>query len=144
MEKLNKTLLFYIIGTIMAYWLLAIIHLNYPIFKVFFWRSSWRRVCKNAIIYGAPTGAAFWIFLSYKFPSSSLNFKFTVNFLKPFLYNYLIGILLAFGIILCLELYTHLFCTECLNSIFYIIFGDTVSLGIPLAILYHKFKKSKK
>jgi hypothetical protein len=142
MEKIKKILLFYIIGIVFTYWLLAIIHLNYPIFKDFFWRSSLRRVCKNAIIYGAPIGAAFWIYMSYKFPLSSLNFKFIVNFLKPSLYNYLIGILLAFGIILCLELYTYLFSTEYLNSTFYNIFGFSALLGILLAIGYHKFKKS--
>jgi hypothetical protein len=36
MEKLKKILLFYILGTIFAYWMLAIIHLNYPLLKDFF------------------------------------------------------------------------------------------------------------
>ena len=142
MEKIKKILLFYIIGIVFTYWLLAIIHLNYPILKDFFWRSSWQRVCKNAIIYGAPIGAAFWVFLSYKFPLSPLNFKFLVNFSKPFLYNYLIGFLLAFGMTLCIELHTYLFSTEYLNSTFYNIFGFSALLGILLAIGYHKFKKS--
>jgi hypothetical protein len=143
MEKFKKTLLFYILGTVLTFLVLAIIHLNYSILKEFFWRSSWRRICKNAIIYGAPIGAAFWIFLTYKFPSSSLNFKFVINFLKPFLFNYLIGILLAFGIILCLELYTYLFSKEYLNSTYYNIFGFSVLLGVPIAIVFHSIKSLK-
>ncbi len=143
MKKFKKILLFYIIGTILAYWMLAIIHLNYSILKEFFWRSSWRRVCKNAIIYGAPIGAAFWIFLTYKFPTSTLNFKFIVNFLKPFLFNYLIGILVAFGIIEGIELYIYLFSTDYYSFTYYRIFGTSVLLGAPVAIIFHSIKSLK-
>lgn len=143
MEKFKKILLFYIIGTILAYWMLAIIHMNYSILKDFFWRSSWRRVCKNAIIYGAPIGAAFWIFLNYKFPTSTLNFKFIVNFLKPFLFNYLIGILLAFGIIECIEVYIYFFSTDYYSFTYYIIFGTSILLGVPMAILFSTIKSLK-
>jgi hypothetical protein len=140
MEKFKKILMFYILGTVLAFWVLAIIHLNYYILKEFFWRSSWRRVCKNAIIYGAPIGAAFWIFLTYKFPSSYLNFKFVINFFKPYFYNYLIGILLAFGIIECVELYIYLFSTHYYSFTYYNIFGTSVLLGVPMAIGYHTIK----
>ena len=143
MKKFKKILLFYIIGTILAYWMLAIIHLNYSILKEFFWRSSWRRVCKNAIIYGAPIGAAFWIFLTYKFPTSTLNFKFIVNFLKPFLFNYLIGILVAFGIIEGIELYIYLFSTDYYIFTYYKIFGTSALLGVPMAIVFHSIKSLK-
>jgi hypothetical protein len=143
MEKFKKILLFYILGTVLGYWMLAIIHLNYPLLKDFFWRSSWRRVCKNAIIYGAPIGAAFWIFLKYKFPSSPLNFKFIVNFLKPFFYNYLIGILLAFVIIEGIELYIYLFSTDYYSFTYYSIFGTSVLLGVSFAIVFDTIKSLK-
>ena len=144
MEKLKKTVLFYILGTVLTFLVLAIIYLNYSILKDYSWRSSWQRVCKNAIIYGAPIGAAFWIFLTYKFPSSSFSFKFVINFLKPFIFNYLIGVLLAFGIIEGIELYTYLFSTEYLNSTYYNIFGFSVLLGIPLAIGYNSIRRLKR
>ena len=56
MEKFKKILLFYILGTVLAFWVLAIIHLNYSLLKEIFWRSSWRFVCKNTILSGAPIG----------------------------------------------------------------------------------------
>ncbi len=143
MEKFKKILLFYILGTALAFLVLAIIHLNYSMLKEFFWRTSWRRVSKNAIIYGAPIGTAFWIFLTYKFPSSSLDFKFVINFLKPFFFNYLIGLLLAFGIIEGVELYIYLFSTDYYSFTYYSIFGTSVLLGVPIAIVFHSIKSLK-
>ena len=143
MEKFKKILWFYILGTVLAFWVLAIIHLNYSMLKDFFWRTSWRRVCKNAIIYGAPIGAAFWIFLTYKFRSNSLDIKFVINFLKLFLHNYLIGVLLAFGIIEGVELYIYLFSTDYYSFTYYSIFGTSVLLGVPVAIVFHSIKSLK-
>jgi hypothetical protein len=143
MEKFKKILLFYILGTVLAFWVLAIIHLNYSLLKEIFWRSSWRYVCKNTILSGAPIGVAFWIFLTYKFPSSSLDFKFVINFLKPFLHNYLIGVLLAFGIIEGVELYIYLFSTDYYSFTYYSIFGTSVLLGVPVAIVFHTIKSLK-
>ena len=143
MGKLKKIVFFYILGTILTFWALALIHLNYSLIQDFFWRSSWRNVFKNSIVSGAPVGAAFWIFLTYKFPTSPLDFKFIVSFLKPYFYNYLIGILIAFGIIEGIELYTYLFSNEYLNLTYYNIFGFSVLLGIPIAIIYHNIKTLK-
>ncbi len=144
MEKLKKTLLFYILGTVFTFLVLAIIHLNYSILNDFFWRSSWRRICKNAIIYGASIGAAFWILLTYKFPSSSLNVKFVINFLKPFLFNYLIGIVLALFLIAGIELYIIYFDTIYRCSTYYQFFGFSILLGIPLAIIFCNLKQLKR
>lgn len=143
MEKFKKTLLFYFIGTVLVFWILALIRLNYVIAYDYFWYSLGPRICKNAIIYGALIGTISWMFLSYKFPTSPLNFKFIVNLFKPYFYNYSIVIMLAFFLVQAIQLHSYLFVADYLHATYYNTFGISVWLGVPMAVGYFTFKKTE-
>lgn len=143
MEKLKRMLLFYFLGTALIFWILALIRLNYIIAHDYFWYSSWRRIYKNAVIYGVPIGTIFWMFLTYKFPTSPLDFKFIVNLFKPYFYNYLIGIMLAFFLFQAVQLYSYHFVADYALATYYNTFGISVLLGIPMAVGFYTLKKTE-
>ena len=134
MEKFKKVFLFYILGTTLTFWILALIRLNTILFYDYFGYSHWRDIIKTAIIGGAPIGVAIWAFFTYKFPTSLLNFKFIVTLFKPYFYDYLIGILIALVLIAVTQLYKYFFGADYYYATTYIIFGFSLLLGIPLTI----------
>ncbi len=143
MEKFIKVLLFYILGTALTFWILALIRLNTILFYDYFGYSHWRTIFINALIFGAPIGAALWAFLTYTFPTSSLDFKFIVTLFKPCFYDYIIGILIALVFIAGTQLYKYFFDADYCYATNYNIFGFAVLLGIPLAIGFCTLKKIK-
>ena len=141
MEKFRKILLFYILGTALTFWILALIRLNTILFYEYFGYSHWRDIFKIAIISGVPIGVAIWAFFTYKFPTTLLNFKFIVTLLKPYFYDYLIGILIALVLIAITQLYKYFFGTDYYYATTYNILGFSVLLGIPSAIGFVTIKK---
>ena len=91
MKKSKKILLFYILGTILTFWILVLIRKNYILFHDHFYLWRWRFILKTSIISGVPLGGAIWVYLAYKFPTISLDFNYFIILFK----NYFIGILLA-------------------------------------------------
>ena len=143
MKKFEKVLLFYILGTVLTFWILALIRLNTILLYDYFGYSHWWTIFINALIYGAPIGAALWAFLTYKFPTTSLNFKFIVTFFKPYFYDYLIGILIALVLIAATQLYKYFFGADYCYATNYNIFGFSVLLGILTAIGFNTIKTIK-
>ena len=143
MEKFRKILLFYILGTVLSFGIIAIIHLNSFLFEPYFGYAHWSNILKTAIISGAPFGVAIWAFLTYKFPTTSLNFKFIVTIFKPYFYDYLIGILIALVLIVGTQLYKYFFGADYFYATNYNIFGFSVLLGILTAIGFHTIKTIK-
>ena len=143
MEKFRKILLFYILGTVLTFWILALIRLNTILFYDYFGYSHWRHIFKTSLISGAPIGVAIWVFLTYKFPTGLLNFKFIVVLFKPYFYSYLIGILIALGLIVGTQLYKYIFGADYYYATNYNIFGFSVLLGILNAIGFHTIKSIK-
>lgn len=133
MEKSKKVLWFYVLGNILP---LAIINVNYSILKDFFWRFSWRCVCKNTVLRGSPIGAAFWMLLTYKFPTCTMNFKFIVAQLTPYFIIYLIGVLIVLNLKVGTQLNQYSFVANNYYSNNYNIFGFSVLLGISLAMIF--------
>ena len=144
MEKFKKIFLFYILGTVLTFWILALIRLNTILFYDYFGYSHWRDIIKTAIIGGVPIGVAIWFFLTYKFPTSLLNFKFIVTLLKPYFYSYLIGILIALVLIAITQLYKYFFGADYYYATTYNIFGFSVLLGILTAIVFYTIKSIKR
>ena len=142
-EKFNKLLLFYVLGTVLIFWILAVIRLNTMFFCGYFGYSHWRNIYKTALLSGAPIGAAIWVFLTYKFPTCILNFKFIVTLFKPYFYDYLIGILIALVLIVGTQLYKYFFGANYYYSTNYNIFGFSVLIGILIAIVFHTIKTLK-
>jgi hypothetical protein len=143
MEKFRKVFLFYILGTALTFWILALIRLNTILFYEYFGYSHWRDIFKIAFISGVPIGVAIWAFFMYKFPTSSLNFKFIVVLFKPYFYSYLIGILIALVLIVGTQLYKYIFGADYYYATNYNIFGFSVLLGILTAIVFHTIKSIK-
>jgi hypothetical protein len=144
MEKFRKILLFYILGTALTFWIMALIRLNTILFYDYFGYSHWRDIIKTAIIGGVPIGVAIWAFFTYKFPTSLLNFKFIVTLLKPYFYSYLIGILIALVLIAITQLYKYFFGADYYYATTYNIFGFSVLLGILTAIVFYTIKSIKR
>ena len=144
MENYRKLLLFYILGTALTFWILALIRLNTILFYEYFGYSHWRDIFKIAIISGVPFGVVIWAFFTYKFPTSSLNFKFIVTLFKPYCYDYLIGILIALVLIAATQLYKYFFGADYYYATNYTIFGFSVLLGILTAIGFHTIKSIKR
>lgn len=144
MEKFKKVFLFYILGTVLTFWILALIRLNTILFYDYFGYSHWRDIIKTAIIGGAPIGVAIWFFFTYKFPTSLLNFKFIVTLFKPYFYDYFIGILIALVLIAITQLYKYFFGADYYYATNYNIFGFTVLLGILTAIVFYTIKSIKR
>jgi hypothetical protein len=139
MEKLKKILLFYILGTVLTFWILVLIRKNYILFHDHFYLWRWRFVLKTSIISGAPIGAAIWLYLAYKIPTISLDFKYFINLFK----NYFIGILLAFILVEGIELYGYFFIAHCLHSTSYNVLWFSLLLGVPISIVFHTIKSLK-
>ena len=139
MEKLKKILWFYMLGTIVTFWILVLIRKNYILFHDNFYLWRWRYVLKTAIISGAPIGAAIWIYLAYKFPTISLDFKFFINLFN----NYFIGIVLAFILVEGIELYAYFIVADYLPATSYNVLWYSLLLGAPIAIVFHSIKNLK-
>lgn len=143
MEKFRKILVFYILGTVLTFWILAVIRLNAWFFYGYFGYWRWLYILGTALIIGPPIGAAIWVFLTNKFPTTSLDFKFILTFLKPYFYDYLIGILIALVIIAGTELYKYFSGDYYYYANTYLNFRFSVFLGIPVAIGFHTIKTLK-
>ena len=141
MGNFKKLLLFYILGTALTFWILALIRLNTILLYDYFGYLHWRHIYRNSLISGASIGAIIWLFLTCKFPTSSLNLKFIVTLIKPYFFDYLIGILLALLIIAGTQLYKYFFGADYCYATNYNIFGFSVLLGILTAIGFHTIKK---
>ena len=144
MNKFKNIVLFYSLGTVFTFVIIAIIHLNSFFFEPYFSYLHWRDIIKIAISSGAPIGVAIWAFLTYTFPTSSLEFKFMVTLFKPYFYSYLIGILIALIIIAATQLYKYFFGADYYYATNYNIFGFSVLLGILTAIVFHTIKSIKR
>ena len=141
MEKFKTVLLFYVLGTVFSFVIIAIIHLNSFLFEPYFGYAHWSNIVKTAIISGAPFGIAIWAFLTYKFPASSIDIKFIGNLFKPYLIDYLIGVIFALLLIAGSQLYIYFFETDYYYATYYEVFGFSILLGIPLAIGCYTIKK---
>ena len=139
MEKFNKILLFYILGTILTFWILVLILKNYILFHDYFYLWGWRFVLKTAIISGVPIGTAIWLYLAYKSPTISLDFKYFINFFK----NYCIGILIAFILVEGMQLYAYFTLDDYFRATSYNIKWFSLLLGAPVAIVFHSIKSLK-
>ena len=144
MEKFKKILLFYILGTVLTFWILALIRLNTILFYDYFGYSHWRDIFKTALLSGAPIGVVILAFFTDKFPTSLLNFKFIVTLLKPYFYSYLIGILIALVLIAITQLYKYFFGADYYYATTYNIFGFSVLLGILTTIVFYTIKSIKR
>ena len=103
----------------------------------------WHDIIKIAISSVAPIGVAIWAFLTYTFPTTSLDFKFIVTLFKPYCYDYLIGILIALVLIAATQLYKYIFGADYYYATTYNIFGFSVLLGILTAIGFVTIKTIK-
>lgn len=144
MNKFKNIVLFYSLGMVFTFVIIAIIHLNSFLFEPYFSYLHWRDIIKIAISSGAPIGVAIWFFLTYTFPTTSLDFKFIVTLFKPYCYDYLIGILIALIIIAATQLYKYFFGADYYYATNYNIFGFSVLLGILTAIVFHSIKSIKR
>ena len=141
MEKFRKVLLFYVLGTVFSFVIIAIIHLNSFLFEPYFAYAHWRNIVKTSIISGAPFGVAIWAFLALKYPENKLDLKFIIKIGTPVLKNYLIGILLALLIIAGTQLYKYFFGADYRYATAYNILGFSALLGILSAIGFVTIKK---
>jgi hypothetical protein len=139
MEKFKKILWFYILGTILTFWILVLIRKNYILFHDHFYLWSWRFVLKTTIISGVPIGAAIWVYLAYKSPSISLDFNYFINLFK----NYFIGILLAIILVEGMQLYAYFNVADYFRATSYNIKWFSLLLGAPVAIVFHSIKSLK-
>ena len=139
MEKLKKILWFYILGTILSFWILVLIRKNYILFHDHFYLWRWRFVLKTSFISGAPIGAAIWLYLTYKLPTISLDFNYFINFFK----NYFIGILLALILVKGMQLYAYFTLDDYFRATSYNIKWFSLLLGAPVAIVFHSIKSLK-
>ena len=139
MEKFKKILWFYILGTILSFWILVLIRKNYILFHDHFYLWSWRFVLKTTIISGVPIGAAIWVYLAYKSPTISLDFNYFINLFK----NYFIGILLAFILVEGIQLYAYFTLEDYFRATSYNIKWFSLLLGAPVAIVFYSIKSLK-
>ena len=139
MEKFKKILWFYILGTIVTFWILVLIRKNYILFHDHFFLWPWRFVLKISIIIGVPIGAAIWVYLAYKFLTISLDFNYFINLFK----NYFIGILLAFILVEGMQLYAYFTVADYFRATSYNIKWFSLLLGAPVAIIFHSIKSLK-
>ena len=139
MKKLLKAGWFYILGTLLTFWILVLIRKNYILFHDYFYLWRWRYVLKTAFFSGAPIGAAIWIYLAYKFPTISLDFKFFINLFK----NYFIGILIAFILVEGMQLFAYFTVADYFRATSYNIKWFSLLLGAPIAIVFHSIKSLK-
>ena len=139
MEKFKKIIWFYILGTILTFWILVLIRKNYILLHDNFYLWRWRYVLKTAIISGAPIGAAIWVYWAYKFPTISLDFKYFINFFK----NYIIGIVIAFILVEGMQLYAYFTVADYFRATSYNIKWFSLLLGAPFAIVFHSIKSLK-
>ena len=139
MEKSKKILLFYILGTILTFWILVLIRKNYILFHDHFYLWRWQFILKTSIISGAPIGAAIWLYLTYKLPTISLDFNYFINLFK----NYFIGILLAFILVEGMQLYAYITVADYFRATSYNIKWFSLLLGAPIAIVFHSIKSLK-
>jgi hypothetical protein len=133
-ENLKKAVLFYSLGTVLSFVIIAIIHLNSFLFEPYFGYAHWNNIIKTAVISGAPFGVAVWAFLTFNYSDCTIDLKFIIKIGIPILKNYLIGIFLALLIIAGTQLYIYLFGSIYCYATPYKILGFSVLLGIPLAI----------
>ena len=143
MENLKKAVLFYSLGTVLTFWIIALIHLNSFLFERHYLYANWSNIVKTSIISGAPFGLAIWALLTYRFPKSSIDLKFIFNLIKPYLIYYIIGIFLALFLIAGTQIYILYFDSDYCLATYYKIFGFAVLLGIPFAIGFYTLKKTE-
>ena len=139
MKKLLKAGWFYILGTILTFWILVLIRKNYILFHDHFFLWPWRFVLKTSIIIGVPIGAAIWVYLAYKSPTISLDFNYFTNLFK----NYFIGILLAYILVEGMQLYAYFNVADYFRATSYNILWYSLLLGTPIAIVFHSIKSLK-
>lgn len=140
MEKFKKSLLFYSLGTVFTFWILALIRLNTLLFYDYFGYLHWREIIKTAVISGAPIGMAIWALLTFNYSEFTIDLKFIIKIGIPILKNYLIGIFFALLIIAGTQLYIYIFGSIYCYATTYNIFGFSVLLGIPFAIGFVSLK----
>lgn len=139
MEKFKKILWFYILGTILIFWIYALIRKNYILFHDHFYLWPWRFVLKTSIISGVSIGVAIWAYLAYKSPTISLDFNYLSNFFK----NYFIGISIAFILVEGMQLHANFTVADYFRATSYNIKWFSLLLGAPVAIIFHSIKSLK-
>ncbi len=135
--------MFYGLGMVFSFWIIAIIHLNNFMFERHYLYANWSNIMKTSIISGAPFGLAIWAFLVYRFPKSTIGLKFIFNLVKPYLIYYFLGIGLALFVIAGTQIFILFFDSGYCLATYYKIFGFAVLLGIPLAIGFYNLKITK-
>ncbi len=143
MKKARKLVMYYSLGMVFSFWIIALIHLNSFLFERHYLYANWSNIVKTSIISGAPFGMAIWALLSYRFPISSIDLKFIFNLIKPYLIHYIIGIVLALFLIAGTQIYILYFDTDYCLATYYKIFGFAVLMGIPFAIGFYNLKITK-
>ena len=143
MKKVRKIVMYYSLGMAFSFWIIAIIHLNSFLFERHYLYANWRNIIKTSIISGAPFGLAIWALMTYRFPNSTINLKFIIHLIKPSLIYYLLGIVLAFFLIVGTQIYILYFDSDYCLATYYKIFGFAVLLGIPFALGFYNLKITK-
>jgi hypothetical protein len=143
MKKVRKIVMYYSLGMVFSFWIIALIHLNSFLFERHYLYANWSNIVKTSIISGSPFGLAIWALLTYRFPNSTINLKFIFNLIKPYLIYYIIGIVLALFLIAGTQIYILYFDTDYYLATYYKIFGFAVLMGIPFAIGFYNLKITK-
>jgi hypothetical protein len=143
MKKARKIVMYYSLGMAFSFWIIALIHLNSFLFERHYLYANWRNIVKTSIISGAPFGLAIGALLAYRFPNSTIDLKFIIHLIKPYLIHYIIGIVLALFLIAGTQIYILFFDTDYCLATYYKIFGFAVLLGIPFAIGFYTLKKTE-
>jgi hypothetical protein len=143
MKKVRKIVMYYSLGMVFSFWIIALIHLNSFLFERHYLYANWSNIEKTSIISGAPFGLAIWALLTYLFPKSTNDLKFIFNLIKPYLIYYLIGIVLALFLIAGTQIYILYFDSDYCLATYYKIFGFAVLMGIPFAIGFYNLKITK-
>ena len=143
MKKVRKIVMYYSLGMVFSFWIIALIHLNSFLFERHYLYANWSNIVKTSIISGAPFGLAIWALLTYRFPKSTIDLKFIFNLIKPYLIYYLIGIVLALFLIAGTQIYILYFDSDYCLATYYKIFGFAVLMGIPFAIGFYNLKITK-
>ena len=143
MKKVRKIVMYYSLGMVFSFWIIALIHLNSFLFERHYLYANWINIVKTSIISGAPFGLAIWALLAYRFPNSTIDLKFIINLIKPYLIYYLLGIVLALFLIAGTQIYILYFDSDYCLATYYKIFGFAVLMGIPFAIGFYNLKITK-
>ena len=143
MKKARKLVMYYSLGMVFSFWIIALIHLNSFLFERHYLYANWSNIVKTSIISGAPFGMAIWALLAYRFPNSTIDLKFIFNLIKPYLIHYIIGIVLALFLIAGTQIYILYFDSDYCLATYYKIFGFAVLMGIPFAIGFYNLKTIK-